>query len=381
MTSALLALLVVAAALVAAQPAGAAAALPGGKAHWVVAVGGLDTSAKTNFRNWVRIGYYTFAPDSTVTTSFWNWNQRDQPMRADTMEADCGGTVPRCPIRTVEGFTGAPSGGFRGSYTYASDGRLTVTWTGDEAGNPLAEPLTEHWTVEGALAGGTAARMLSPTFYGPVLTERVPVPAPGAFSSYTATFGIGYGSNAALDRESRAAMKDLVTDARYNSRTYKGAFVVAKGNGDRKTGVVGREQTGGDWSFGGPQGWRLCGSAPCMGYLQHPTGCDDPLNKNRVRYLAEVGGGRRNTEEYWCQGLAQKATCYPYNSHPRPLLQVVDDAGRFQGWVGAEAFTEVDTRTNRPTGTWAAGYWGVFDMVSADLKPRLPVDQKPPAGR
>jgi hypothetical protein len=58
------------------------------------------------------------------------------------------------------------------------------------------------------------------------------------------------------------------------------------------------------------------------------------------------------------------------------MLQVVDDSGRFQGWVGVEAFSHVSTSTglpNGPEGHWDEGYWGVFDMVSiSQLRPGIP---------
>ncbi|GAA2518944.1 hypothetical protein GCM10010393_59930 [Streptomyces gobitricini] len=359
----------------AASAQAAAQPLPGGKANWVVSVGHMDTAGSNNYRNWVRLGYYVFANDGTVTTSYWNWAQRDQPKRVDAMTADCGGNVPTCAVRTVEGFAGSPTGGFRGTYTYATDGRLVVTWSKDASGAALNSPLTERWNLESGLANGAAARMTSPTFYG-AYGNNVQVPASGEFSSYTANFGIGYGSNASLDRETRATMDQLVNDPRYNAQSYKGAFVVAKASSSdpaTRVGIVGREGSGGTWTFGGTSNpWKLCSGGSCMGWLQPNTSCAG-TDKDRVRYIAEIGGGRRNTEEYWCQSLAQGQPCYKYNSHPRPMLQIIDDSGKFQGWVGVEAFTHVDTKTGLPDSSWVEGYWGIFDNVSSALQPRLPV--------
>ncbi|NUK12718.1 hypothetical protein HRW23_02100 [Streptomyces lunaelactis] len=363
--------------LVSAGPAQAAEPLPGGKANWVVSVGHMDLASKNNYRNWVRLGYYVFNTDGTVTTNYWYWHQRDQPVRVDAMTADCGGSVPTCAVRTVDGYKGDPTGGYQGTFGYASDGRLAVTWTKNAAGTPLTDPLTEYWNVEAGLAGGGAARITSPTFYGPYSKPdnwNVTIPAPGEFSSYTANFGVGYGSNASLGRESRATMSQLITDPRYNAQPYKGAFVVAKASSaDPKTrvGIVGREGSGGAWSFGAAANpWKQCNGSPCMGWLQPGTSCAG-TDKDRARYIAEIGGGRRNTEEYWCQSLAQGQPCYKYNSHPRPMLQVIDDSGKFQGWVGVEAFTHVSTSTGLPDSGWVEGYWGIFDMVSAALEPKL----------
>ncbi|WP_367222234.1 hypothetical protein [Streptomyces sp. 16-176A] len=357
-----------------AGPAQAATPLPGGKSNWVVSVGYMDLATVNNYRNWVRLGYYVFGTDGTVTTNYWTWNQRDQAVRVNTMTADCGGDVPACAVRTVDGFTGDPMGGYQGTFAYTSDGRLAVTWTKTAAGTALSQPSTEYWNVTTGLAGGRAARITSPTFYG-AYGNDVAIPASGVFSTYSANFGVGYGSNAPLDRASRATMSQLVGDPRYNAEPYRGAFVVAKASSSdpaTQKGIVGREGAGGAWSFGAPPNpWKLCSGSPCMGWLQPNTSCSD-TDKDRVRYIAEVGGGRRNTEEYWCQSLAQGQPCYAYNSHPRPMLQVVDDAGKFQGWVGVEAFTHVATRTGLPDGNWVAGYWGIFDMVSQSLQPVLP---------
>ncbi|MEU5974581.1 hypothetical protein [Streptomyces sp. NPDC047315] len=359
-----------AASVVTAGPARALTPLPGGKANWVVSVGHMDLATKNNFRNWVRLGYYAFKDDGTVTTNYWTWNQRDQPRRVDAMTANCGGAVPTCAVRTVDGFAGDPTGGYRGTFAHAADGRLAVTWTHDAAGTALGRPVTENWNLTTGLAGGRVAKIASPTFHGPV-TDYVTVPEPGAFSAY-ANFGVGYGSNAPLDRTSRASMSQLVQDPRYNAEPYRGDFVVAKKQKVTNASIVAREKTGGDWTFGAAADpWRLCDGSPCMGWLQQNTSCQG-VDKDRVRYIGEIGGGRRNTEEYWCQDLAQQQPCYLYNSHPRPMLQVIDDAGEFQGWVGVEAFAHVATSTGLPDGKWIDDYWGIFDMVSNDLQPRLP---------
>ncbi|MFD3454750.1 hypothetical protein ACFWVC_21550 [Streptomyces sp. NPDC058691] len=353
-------------------PAKEVTPLPGGKANWVVSVGYMDLASRNDHRNWVRLGYYVFRTNGTVTSSHWTWHQRDQPTRVAAMTADCGGDVPTCAVRTVDGFAGDPPGCLQGNFGYTDDGRLAVTWAKDATGTPLAQPLTEYWNLRTGLVGGRAARITSPTYYG-AYGNDVEIPAPGTFSSYTANFGIGYGSNASLEGTSRATMNQLVTDPRYNAQPYRGAFVVAKASSadpDTRTGIVGREGSGGAWLFGAASNpWRLCAGSPCMGWLQRDTSCAG-TDKDRVRYIGELGGGRRNTEEYWCRYLAQGQPCYRYNSHPRPMLQVIDDHGDFQGWVDVEAFTHVRTRTGLPDGNWASGYWGIFDTVSAALQPK-----------
>jgi hypothetical protein len=355
-------------------PAKEATPLPAGKANWVVSVGYMDLASKNNYRNWVRLGYYVFGANGSVTSSYWKWRQRDQPARVAAMTADCGGDVPTCAIRTVDGFTADPTGCLQGNFGYTDDGRLAVTWAKDTTGTPLAPPLTEYWNLDTGLARGNAARITSPTYYGPY-GNHVEIPATGAFSTYTANFGIGYGSNTTLEPTSRATMTQLITDPRYNTQPYQGTFIVAKAsstNPNTRTGIIGREKSGGTWHFGAATNpWKLCKNNPCMGWLQPNTTCTG-TGKNRVRYIAELPGGRRNTEEYWCQYLAQGQTCYQHNSHPRPILQIIDDTGTFQGWVGVEAFTHVSTTTGLPDGNWASGHWGIFDTVSPALHPKLP---------
>ncbi len=366
--------------LVAPAAARAASTLPGGKANWVVSVGGLDIPGNNNYRNWVRLGYYTFQENGTVTTDFWTWNQRDSPVRVPAVtDADCGAPVPTCDVRTVKGFGSGPGQGFKGTYAHAPGGRVVVTWTKDKSGAALDSALTESWILEPAqLAGGGVARMRSSNYYAEQFDATVPGPI-DPFSDYGATFGIAYGSNASTS--SRVPMEQLLTDDEYSTEKYKGSFITANG------GVVRREGTGGDWTFSG-QGagatnagkpWQACaGAAQCMGYLQPGTSCKPQggnNSKNRVRYLAEMGTGRQNTEEYWCESLLGSSgdTCYTHNSHPRPMLQVIDDAGRFQGWVGVEAFTHVETEDpQKATEDWSGYYWGVFDMVSeSQLQPDL----------
>lgn len=347
----------------------AATELPGGKANWVVSVGGLEIPENNNYRNWVRLGHYTFQAGGTVTTDFWTWYQRDSPLRVPAVTgANCGAPVPTCDIRTVDGFGSAASKGFRGTYSYAPQNRLVITWTKDKSGAALAEPLTESWVLEPTLlAGGGVARMRSSNHYAEQFDATVPGPV-DAFSDYGATFGIGYGSNASLGTSSRVPIEQLLTTPEYRTEKYKGSFITAN------NGVVRREGTGGDWTFSGEgtgasnpsKPWQACaGEAECLGYLQPGTSCKPQGgndSKNRVRYLTETGTGRQNTEEYWCESLLGSSgkTCYTHNSHPRPMLQVIDDAGRFQGWVGVEAFTHVDTREKeqKETAEWKGYYWG-----------------------
>ena len=59
---------------------------------------------------------------------------------------------------------------------------------------------------------------------------------------------------------------------------------------------------------------------------------------------------------FWCTTHVpdpKNLTCYRANNHVRALMQIVDDQGRFRGWVGTEVSISVDARTllwNNPEG-------------------------------
>jgi hypothetical protein len=350
-------------------PGASAVTLPGGKPNWVVSVGGLNTPDVNNNGNWVRLGYYTFSADGAVTTNYWTWAMLSQSPRIDTWFADCAGDVPDCYVKTVDGFLDSPMGGLIGSFDYLANGQLRITWTKNADGSVRASPLVETWNVDSEINAGTLARIRSSTFY-----QAPNVPAPGEFSNYSATFGIGYGSMATLSTTSKATMQLLMQDARYNDRSYDGANVVVT------HGELLAQTSGGRWHFSNGisddpynanNPWQLCASGKCIAWNQHMSSCscgDAWPTKDRIRYFADVTGGRRNTEWFWCKCLAQGTACYKSNSHVRPLLQIVDDQGTFQGWVGVEASTAVGTKTQPPK--VEDGHFSVFELVPEALDGR-----------
>lgn len=351
-----------------------ATTLPAGKANWVVAVAGLNTAAANNYRNWVRLGYYTFDATGKATTNYWTWAQRSEPIRINAVFADCTAPVPDCWVRTVGGFQNGPMGGFVGTYSYPSAGVLQVSWKTDENGVALANVLTERWDIStGTYASGAVARIVSPTFETGCNRCAPTVPAPGEFSSYSASFGVGWGSNYGFDSTSRASMTTLRTDPGYDDTAYRGRYIDAAGGGMliQPAGfqsLAKGSQDPADSNYDKP--WQVAAAGTSLGWVEKDTGCQTctgSTNKSRVHYLAQLGGGRRNIYEYWCQCLAQGKACYLANSHPQPLLQIVDDNGVFRGWVGVEAFTHVNPSTLQPDQDWAAGYWALFDMTEFQL--------------
>ncbi|MGX7672939.1 hypothetical protein [Plantactinospora sp. DSM 117369] len=313
--------------LVAVQPAQAAPA-PLGKQNWVVSTAGFRTDA---YRNYVRLGYLVFGTTgSTVEHNFWTWNQADHPLPIRSGDVYyCGDWVPgrnprnNCHIKTAPGFTGEPNGRFTGTYQYDQPaGEVTITWTSSTVdGTTNAVNLVETWTVSSPRS--TLGRMQL------------------ASDNYSLTSGIGYGSNAGLNQETKASMASV--------RTRSETFLL-EGQAWNGNSIV-------NYTRGSAGGltmntWQLCDDGSCLGSVQDNAGCSpasccaagpgyqacvDQLaaQNRRFYYLSNAFGGRRNTYEFWCECLSYKS-CYEYNSHVRPLLQVIDDSGAFRGWVGTE---------------------------------------------
>jgi hypothetical protein len=192
-----------------------AIALPGGKTNYVVAVGDLHPVVTPEEQNqWVRLSYYQFNTNSTVTNNYWFWTVFNEVRREFTnILTNCNDTsVPTCNIQTAEGFLGDPMGGFIGTYSYDPNGRLVIVWD-RKADGTIINPLKEYWNIDAGLALGKMARIRSAHFYS--------TSTPTGFSNYTAKYGIGYGSNTAFSSSTRASMTQLNTDARYKTRYIK----------------------------------------------------------------------------------------------------------------------------------------------------------------
>src|SRR5579864_2338350 len=326
--------------------------LPGNKANYVVAVGGLST-ARIDPGVWVRIGYYAFSTDGTVTHTYWRLD--DHPARVDTnIVGNCPPSVeqpdrpPACVIQTLRGFNEAASGTLFGRFNYYKK-RLHITWLRTKKGD-LGKPLQELWTVQ---LKGALARIVSPNFDGH--TNAVTIPSKPSFSSYSATVGIGWGSNAPL---TSVALPRIKQQSPVLQQTWVGWQGTHKGPSPVSRALA---------SFDALHTWNLCtNGAPCMTVMDHNVnGCDwrnngktppDPVLDGRAWYLGDLGAGRRNTMAFWCTTHVpdpKNLTCYRANNHVRALMQIVDDQGRFRGWVGTEVSISVDPKTlnwNNPQG-------------------------------
>lgn len=258
------------------------------------------------------------------------------------------GTNPRnnCAIKTAPGFTGNPNGRFTGTYAYNSTAQqVSITWTRSTInGATTAINLVETWNVTTPRTG--LARMQ--------LTG----------DNYSLTGGIGYGSNASLAITSKAPMSAV----RATTDTY---LLEGQSVSNRTISSWIRGNAGGLTM----SGWNLCDDGSCLGLVQNNAGCGVSsccapgpgyeecaarlaASNRRFYYMSGAFGGRRNTYEYWCECLSYNG-CYQYNSHIRPLLQVIDDAGVFRGWVGAEVSPD-RTAPRSPAGE----YYASFALVS-----------------
>ena len=342
--------LAVLASSVAASPPAHAAPAPLDKQNWVVSVAGYRTDA---YRNYVRLGYLVFSRTAnTVEHNFWAWNQADRPLPVNSGDVYyCGsypaGTNPRnnCPVHTGRGFTGDPNGHFTGTYAYdATAGTVTVEYTSSTVdGSTIAVDLTETWKVSAPKTG----------------LGRIELTG----SSYSANKGVGYGSNAGFESAGKATMAQI--------RTHTEPFLLEGWAWNNSKVATFTKGGSGGLTM---SGYNLCDDGSCLGTVQYNAGCAatscckagdqaciDRLNSSgnrRFYYMTGDYGGRRNSYEYWCECLSYEG-CYQLNSHVKPLLQVLDDGGGFQGWVG------VETSADR-TDPWqpAGEYGGNFALIS-----------------
>jgi hypothetical protein len=275
---------------ISASPA-AAVSLPGGMSRFVVSIGKVDASSRTN---WNRLANYSFTTTGTVTESHWHWTQRERVSRSYTgvYASNCG--ARNCNVQTGNGYqsTSAPDH-LQGTYTVTGD-VLRVTWDGGS---------WEEWTVTTPL-NGMLAKL---TFRG---------------NNFGATHGFGYGSNAAWS--TRATMAQIAA-APWDTMIHTYYLWKTDSNGVPYI----------DSGTGSPfwyKYYQVCTGARCAAgsttkaqyYISMP---------NTTTY------NRRDTLWHWFTANAdgRGEYCYTGNSHVKPMMQIIDEAGGFHGWVGVEA--------------------------------------------
>lgn len=299
-------------------------ALPGGKAHYVVTMGDLHDGSTAN---WVRLGTYDFRRDGTVKSRMWVWTQRTPKAREGTNttpDASCTTKkgeddthARQCEVLTAGGFTADPTESKAGTFTLrtGADGRrlVHITWT-------FAQTWSEQWYVDVHPKGALAKLEYQ-------------------FNTF-ATYGYGYGSNADWDeRRSMAAVHDFQGNLLLDGATAAHLKVTTTARGTFDTGAF-RECTGTTWCLTRvAQGSsKVCNTGGgCPNYGQDGKGHGDGTLQYFIQKLSSYD--RRDTLWHWCTCLARehKEFCYTGNSHVKPMLQIIDDAGGFWGWVGAEA--------------------------------------------
>lgn len=293
--------------------------LPLGMANAVVTVGGLTDGER---ENWVRLGTYAFTCDDSgvrsVSAAYWRYNQTTaRPTREPTgiVGNDCTPAQLDCELRTTEHFatTDAAPDGLDGTFVVVGD-ELEITWA-----SGLIERWTGRLTDDGLLARFDLA--------GSDGFDRPP------------TAGWAYASNRPLDEE--VAITEIAAAPPDADAGFR--FAYSRWNSD----AVASDDV--DYIL---STWSPCEGGECMGRTGCRTvgvgaGCGDsfdphwcePGQSPMMFYTGDLpASDRRNVNEFWtlCLAEGRDETCYTGNSHTLPLLQILDDAGAFRGWVGVE---------------------------------------------
>ncbi|WP_103565556.1 hypothetical protein [Actinomadura rubteroloni] len=274
--------------------------LPLGKANYAMAIGSLDADST---ENWVRLAQYTFAGDGKVVQQYWQWSQRVHVPRTSTgiTAQDCAGRD--CTVLTAAGWeTADASQTLRGTYT-TKNGTLTINWSNDH---------DESWKLSTASAGKLAAAEL-------------------AGNDFDATHGFGNGSNARWTQRIPASVVKAAdwTKMKHRYALWKTAY-------DPDLGYEGYVDQGDGEPFWARE-WHICTDKRCLGAKTNAS-----ATIHTAYYIAPANAApahRRDTLWHWHTELADARgeICYTGNSHVKPMIQVVDDDGRFHGWVGVEA--------------------------------------------
>jgi hypothetical protein len=297
------ALLVAVAGVGAPAVAAEAAPQPLGKTRFVVSIARVDPKSSAN---WVRLATYSFKGSTgEVFESHWHWSQREHVSRTSTGAIADNCVVRNCNVQTAHGFENPAPQSLHGAFTVTGD-LLRITW--DTAG-------TEVWKTTSTAAGALARLDLSSNTFG-------------------ATHGFGYGSNA--EWAANATPADLATT--YGSLPMAHEYYLWKTN---SSGTPYIDTSGPTPPLRAGAPGRLCGSGNCVGSTIEPDGAGPCADYRQLFYVARIPGttDRRNALWHWCEGnaIGRGEYCYTGNSHVKPQLQIIDDSGRFHGWVGVEA--------------------------------------------
>jgi hypothetical protein len=232
-------------------------------------------------------------PGNQVSESHFHWTQSDRVTRSYTGVTATNCVARNCQVQTANGFqaTSQPDH-LTGTYTVTGS-TLHIEWAGNG---------WEEWDVSQPIDGKLAK-----------LAYRS--------SSFGATHGFGYGSNAAWS--TRASMAQI---AAFDHNKLKHNYHLWKT--DAGTPYL-------DEGSGSPfwvRTWDPCASSRCLG--ARTTGTE--------YYISTANASstdRRDTLWHWRTSLAdgRGEYCYTGNSHVKPMQQIIDSDGQFHGWVAVEA--------------------------------------------
>ncbi len=131
-----------------------AAALPGGKANYVVSLLAGPVNAMA-----VRLATYQFSADGTVVERYWSWRQNSITGKGNTRWSKppsgytTSGCRHTCPIRTPVGFQSGRAGlTHQGRWSMEPGGTLAISWGG---------PSVERWSLDTSVTGMVGARLVS----------------------------------------------------------------------------------------------------------------------------------------------------------------------------------------------------------------------------
>ncbi|MDQ1287214.1 MAG: hypothetical protein QG622_779 [Actinomycetota bacterium] len=273
--------------------------LPGGRPRYVISMVGGSLNAY-----WVRLAEYTFVSgphgSGTVTQSYWIWYQSSFDGTAKNNKIRTGyrtsGCAAACDVRTPRGFQPGkgPMSRVVGRYSFDRHRRLVVEWPGRH---------TEVWTVR------TAAKLSRITLH---------------HTDLGGLYGDGYGSTASF-AFSATAQQVARTDL----------------NGVERSASFGRSIRVSRWREIAIRRMRVCSGrrATCLFHTDRTW---------RSAMVVPTGLGRQAFWQHQKQGVdGERGSCFGrYGGHTVAMLQIIDDTGRFVGFVGAEASLNLRVRDN-----------------------------------
>ncbi len=278
-----------------ASPAQATAGLPGGRSTYVIsAIGGPANHM------YVRLATYRFATDGTMNEKVWSWRQDTIPGNIAYEKPSSGyttsGCLRVCPVRTPVGFQpGKTPITAYGHWHIDRYGHLVVNWSWGAY---------ETWRLDTSQSGFVGASIWN--------SNQAIVKAWGFGSNWN-----GGGASIGQIYASGRLYGPLVQNAYADPTKYLNA------------------------GFHFPD-YNRCSNGTCL-QGKAVTAAD-----KRTWFHTYIAGnpaqdGRKNFWNFQTGSVAQTeqpgTVCISANGggHTAAMLQVLDDAGRFRGWVGVEA--------------------------------------------